>query len=600
MRVLRGVTGRSADRDVRSGAGLNGMSLPFQDFGRARLRRGGMVLAVALWVLLFGSPLKKNMELSSEPDIINEDAQTLWHFFPFRDTALFPNDYIRDYYLRVYYPLGYRLTFALLAPLVDPSVLSKMLPYLLLGVTVASVAIASLRLGGLTSFFAAGVLCLSSEVFLDRMAGGLPRAFGFPVLAFALLGLASGRVMFLVTAVLLGMAFYPWAAVAPGLALAFLLFIVPHQDRGSAREWSLRRRIFLLGSVTAVSVLLTLPMALGGRAFGSRIAPSRVGEYPEAGPGGRYGPNDRPPFEKFLPEAIRHTVEAFGRYGPDDRPPFAKYGTRWKLFGVGLAALMGSGLLLLSFRDAAGRRVLALAAAVVAGHTLARALAPYLYLPERQLIYPIPVLALCLVPTSAFVLGGFLGGRMRSIGRPAAALLVTGFCLAFFGAGVRAWTGLNIDVRHDKGVHSFLASLPKDVLVAGFPAPRGKIQEVPYFSRRRALIDFESHQAHHTGYVEEMRRRMRALIAAYFATEVAPITRLHDEFGVTHLIIDRADFGPKAPWYFEPFTPDIRRAHAAGREKGFAALKLADLTVFSERDIFILDLRRLRRSGPDS
>ncbi len=135
------------------------------------------------------------------------------------------------------------------------------------------------------------------------------------------------------------------------------------------------------------------------------------------------------------------------------------------------------------------------------------------------------------------------------------------------------------------------------MLVAGYPS--GVIDNVPYVCRRQALLTRETHEATHTAYAEEMRRRMRAFVAAYFAADAAPLARLRDEFGVTHLVVDKSHFGTEAPTYFNPFNAEIQSAHAAGRRHGFAVLEFAgSLAVFSEENILVLDLRRLAPPSP--
>jgi hypothetical protein len=109
----------------------------------------------------------------------------------------------------------------------------------------------------------------------------------------------------------------------------------------------------------------------------------------------------------------------------------------------------------------------------------------------------------------------------------------------------------------------------------------------------------ETHQVFHEGYTLEMRRRMDAIINAYFATSLEPIVRLRDEFGVTHLLVEREHFDERPPGYFVPFDRWIRRRRAAARPKEYELPKHIEMAgVFSHSGTVLLDLSRIR-SVPD-
>src|SRR5207253_422579 len=101
----------------------------------------------------------------------------------------------------------------------DPRALSKALPYLLLAVTIGALAVAAARWGKLAGAWTAAALALSSGVFLDRLGGGLPRAFGFPIIALGAAALAHGRLRACAVIVACGAAFYAAPALALGMAL---------------------------------------------------------------------------------------------------------------------------------------------------------------------------------------------------------------------------------------------------------------------------------------------------------------------------------------------------------------------------------------------
>jgi hypothetical protein len=94
-----------------------------------------------------------------------------------------------------------------------------------------------------------------------------------------------------------------------------------------------------------------------------------------------------------------------------------------------------------------------------------------------------------------------------------------------------------------------------------------------------------------------MRIRTRALIEAYYATDLAPLQRLHREHGVTHLIVESKHFEKRPATYFQPFNLWAKKAFDAGSEtnKKFEVLKQKPLLqVYDDSKNFVLDLSKLK------
>jgi hypothetical protein len=189
--------------------------------------------------LMYGPSLSRHIRRGSDPRIFGDDArQQIYPFFRYADSSLFPSDYVADYYLDCL-PLGFRAFYTLSAPLVDPVTSNKIVMYLMLLITVVALGAAANRLGGKVAAWGAMALVLGGSVYLERMGGGLPRAFGFPILACALVALSCGHTKWLAALVWLGACFYPVAGVLVGMAMTFVLLLLPATDRGDARDWGL-------------------------------------------------------------------------------------------------------------------------------------------------------------------------------------------------------------------------------------------------------------------------------------------------------------------------------------------------------------------------
>lgn len=567
-------------------------------------RWAGLLLVVGSLSLIYQGSITGHMRRSADPLCFKGDArQWIWPLFRYTGQSHFEGDYVGDYYLFALTPVGYRSLYAGLAGLLEPAALSKVLPYVLLLIVLIASALSAGKFGGMAAAWAAAALVLSSGLFLSMVGGGLPRSFALPLFACAAAAAIYGRAYLLAFLVISAAAFYPPTAVSGGIALALLLLALPAADRGEAARWSLKRRVAVVAATGLLSALLVLPMALGSRAYGPVVRPDEVALYPEAGPGGRFSKKDLA-FQKGLPENLsNYVLWTFAGAGEPWSETLSGWIRRWAdeeehsrrqdAILLIILAFIVSGMAWLCWRRAAGRRLVVLAGAVFLAYEASRLLYPYLFLPNRHLKRSIPILATVMFVAFAASLGDVLESiTKRRWLKPVSVLAVSVLALAFIGGRGSTKAGLEHCVDENRKVYTALSRLPAESLVAGWPA--GLMDDVPYVSRRRVFLTFETHISFHKGYLEETRKRMNALIDAYFATEAGPLLRLRDEFGVTHLVVNEAHFRKDPPSYFEPFDQRIRKAHARGLEEGFVLLELInEAGTRLDGPYALLDLREL-------
>ena len=540
-----------------------------------------------------------------DPMSFNDDVRIwIFPFFRYHDPELFQSDYTADYFL-TQTPLIHRALYTGGSPYVDPVFISKYLPiglYILLLITMAA---ASHRLGGMAAAWATLALTMSSYVFLDNMTGGLARSWAFPIIGTAAALLVYGRIYALALLAVVAAGLYPVVAVLVGISLAIVLLFFPKQDRGQAVSWSPRKTATLILATMIMSLAVLLPLVLSLRDYGERLGQKHEKLYPETGPGGRYGFDDRTPFldpASALADAFGRTLQGGGKPWFESLRSFVSNGYRFgsplsvpfaatvALFGV--FTIFGF-LRLARAKDPAARRLLALPAASVAGYALACIAFPHLFLPQRFSIYPIPVFTCIAIPAAA---AGFAQtvqkAPLRRALQPIIVIGVTALCLAFLGGRGGSDTGFTVHLTRDVGLYRYIAALEPDSLIAGWP--EGTMDNIPYICRRKVLVTFETHQALSTGYADEMRKRMHGLIDAYFAVDPEPISKLRDEFGVTHLVVDLTHFEMHAPQYFAPFDAWTEQAHANCLKHGSELLRLvSDQAVFREGSLAVLDLGKM-------
>ena len=180
--------------------------------------------------------------------------------------------------------------------------------------------------------------------------------------------------------------------------------------------------------------------------------------------------------------------------------------------------------------------------------------------------------------------------------RPGAALLglIGLYLLLFGGRGNVAFSGPPL-VAAEKHLYDAIGRLPMDSVVAGWPV--GPLRKAEYLSRRNAFLTGDLHQVLHEKFLLGMRQRMDAVFDAYLSTDGAPLLRLRDEFGVTHVIVDTRDFvDPEhAPEYFSPWRARIQPRLRAikGKEYLLDPELHEKATIFRQDSLLLLDLKKL-------
>src|SRR5690606_7624338 len=162
------------------------LSLPL-----AWMSRGAVldVLASYLSTLIGG-----NWGLLINPDLQNDDARTImFRYHQYAAADALGDDPIANEMLSLV-PWGVRLLYLAFVPIFDVYVASKLVQAVALGVLLyAAVVLARSRRTGLGAAALLLFFLLHTPYAVDRIGGGLPRAFGFPCFALWLAGVLAGK-----------------------------------------------------------------------------------------------------------------------------------------------------------------------------------------------------------------------------------------------------------------------------------------------------------------------------------------------------------------------------------------------------------------------
>ena len=120
------------------------------------------------------------------------------------------------------------------------------------------------------------------------------------------------------------------------------------------------------------------------------------------------------------------------------------------------------------------------------------------------------------------------------------------------------------------------------------------MDDVPYVCGRSVLLSYETHQAFHGQYLDEMRRRMADLVEAYYARDPEPLIRLRDRHRATHLVLDLRHY-ERPPGYFIPYRSHVLDAFTRTQGRKPEPLVQSEwAAVHVDQSFVVLDLDRIR------
>lgn len=556
---------------------------------RARL---GALVAWLVGGVLFGPPLLRHFSHGAlDPYFFADDARNqVMPYLRWVEPAAFANDFVGDYGFDTI-PIGVKFLFWLGSFLFDPTRLSEWLPYPLLALVVYGVGrcserLAPPRLRGV-AFFASAALVLGAEIYLERMAGTLPRAFGYPTFALGLLYTVEGRLRRAAGVALLAAVLYPTGAVLIAGGLFSVLVFLPAASRGEARCWTAPQRGRRFALFALAVGLASTPTWLATLPHGPRVTLENLEQYPEGGPEGTHGPDDRPPYPGFFSSLDDYALRGVFGHDPWWPGPSAE-GGEGLVFDV-FAVLSAVGIAGWG-RRARTRRFAAVAVGAGFAHIAARLMAPHLYAPSRFAMYAVPPLAAVGLPVGLLWLGQGLGATRRT--RDGLAVLAVGLLVALVGGRGSSEAGLTVWIDDEQlALYEHVAQLEPDVLIAGWPDEA--MSNLPYVARRRAYMTGEMHMGYHAGFLEKVRTRLRPFFKAYLSEELAPLQRLRRERGVTHILVEKAHFVSRDMTYMPPYRTEILALWDALGDRVPALLSFPDAVGFESERYLLVDLGRL-------
>ena len=567
-----------------------------------------LVLVVLALGVLYWPGIHYHWEMANNPYFVPFDAaHVIPPFFKFDPNDPIPTNFVKEYYLNALSPILYKWLIQIGAELGDVRHFQLGMMYLAYAFFIGILGRLGWLLGGATLSFAVMALTITAWIFMGLgFLGATPRMYAYPVIALILYALIRDRPHLLVVTVILSGMLYPIVATIGGLCLASWMLLKPLSAHGSVSHWRWSRRLATVAVTGFLTLAGLLPMWLDSQPYGRRVNATDIALYPEAGPDGNYRAYDQLPYKLFSNEWAIYFVGPMYSHGDPIAPwvnVHKKLDSMTLLFALALMGLIVlvvicAGIRAVFKKDSNGAmvRLIGFFAVCVVLHVIAWLGAPYLYIPTRFFMYSLPFLITLIFPWSLYILLGRVPRLHSSAKLKALTFLgiLSVYLMAFGGRGNVEFAA-SPEQQLSQPLADAITALPKDILIAGWPA--AEIRNVEYVTRRNVFLTAATHQVLHLTYMKAMRVRMDALFEAYLSTDAAPLYRLKQEFGVTHLLVETRDFtDPKhPPEYFAPWRARIgpRLAEIKGKEYLMNRSLQEKAAVYNQNGFILLDLAKL-------
>lgn len=551
---------------------------------------GGIKFPVEFVLLLFalGIAFSSQWPALSRPDVMSDDVrQHIFWMHQFRDPALFQNDLL-TLYSKNFQPWGFVAVYWLFSFFADPFLLSKLLPFGLLLVSVFYLYRLVRDLAGTFAGVVAALMFTVNPVFFMRMTGGLSRGFAYPLMIAFLYYLVRRDYLKTAAVFVLQCLFYPVAL--PVCLLTYALSFFGIQGRRPAFFWDRKKAVcFAVSGILCFGLLGAKYLCERHPEIGEVMSGDQVVRNPDFYVEG--GRDAFLPLEPVWKTIAREAAEGvltplvhYNYYKAVGGDPVAGYALAEKIKKIFIAILMAFWLFeILRGRTRLPAVLFLFFLSSVLMYQIAAAVVLKLYFPARYIEYPVKLLMLIF-----FVLGVTHGlSKIRpGWGRTAGQAVLIVFVLLHSGMNARN-TNLMSMIKAAP-VYDFIRRLPKDSMIAAHPF---LADGIPYFTDRKTFIMLKLSNPMYSKYWETIKKRTYGFFDAYYSPDPMAIYQFLLDNGIDFVVVNRMHF--ILPYflgndfYFEPFNAYI--AKIVRRTNHYAMVEVPPtLTLFNYNEYFIV------------
>lgn len=474
--------------------------------------RGLIISYIAIFVLIQSPKIFDYYRVSDDL------RQQIYPLYKHQDKDLFKDDLLTRYFIS-HTPPAYYYAHYPIVWLIDPVIWSKIAQLALLAVVLVFLYRIGKHLQDPLFGWVLVVLFVHSPALSGLTDGGLPRAYAVPAVTVFLWATITNRPLTAVAATAISAILYPPILLVLGPALAIWL--------ACARPLPSRRLILSALCASAVITLSIYPMLDRGPEIGPIITYTQANSMPEWHQGNRF---PFLPIPKLIDRAPAQFASAFTP-GP----------LAWIFAALGLYAVVQ----LFRAKSPLALPITAILAVSLIMYEISSWLAFRLHIPDRTLMYSLPVAGLILISLSFASIRAFRG-------------LIILITFALWGTGFNTDLNLWANQSHAAKLYDFIATLPKDALIAGPPM---ETDNLPLFSQRKVYVSNEANQPLYTTFYRQISERLKTFYAAYYASDRATVQNFAKKTGVHYMLVKTEDFThrfDRDTYYYEPYNTFIK------------------------------------------
>lgn len=535
-----------------------------------------VIVLLALLGLYLGIWITNHTQLLFNPDFQNDDARTaLFPFHRYGPEGALADDPIANSMMMFMTPLC-RLLYVLAVPVFGLYYASKLIQALCFLIIFYSGYLLLRSPRGLAPSALLIFFMFHTSFMIDRIAGGLPRAFAFPLFALWMAGVLVNNHRTRIAAALLSALSYP-SAMLLILAAEGIYCLTDIDAPLTFRQ--IGQQLLRYTCIVAACFILILPVTLKTQ--------GRMHTLEEA--------KNEPAFTTRLevlpfPDAAGHAVKMLllpflEPVGNSPLPAFHKayreLGSTSGLLFIALLAMIP--LLRLA---PAPKLPLAFLLGSIFIYSIARVFAFHLYSPERGLTFGMPMASVMLAVCSVGLIGIDRTGWRTTAMRNLAAIICICSVWVFAGDGIIPNRGMTIARAPNEDLYEFAKGLPVNVRFAAHPYDA---DDLPYWAGRAATDGFETMQPWNIEIWRGTVRRLQDVLRMLYATDPKELLGICNNYDITHILIRKsryeADFIKQAA-VIEPIGAYINRLLAGKQVKDFVLAKPDGRAVIFENEKF--------------
>ncbi len=485
--------------------------------------------------------------------IIADDARICLYWIPkLHNHLLFQNDFLTDY-AQAQMPWGFTLLYFLISFAVDPVYAGNYVAVICIVLTCLYLyKILNKMVNPWAGLLAAAFFLLNHQYF-SRMAGGLPRSFGYPLLAMFLFYMIDKRIIKASVVLIMQTLFYPVIFI---LSVPLYLFSLLEFTECKLRLTKSRKKIVIIIVCLGLCGLIVAGKYLffSNPKIGKTLSKEKIIHQMEYYRGiGRW--NNLLPLRpvakeagKYLASSNQMTIMLF----KDPRIPilYNQETLLWIwyfLIGVFLIREHTKKRLLFPIE------IVVLFAAGILSYLLASFFLFKLYIPVKYIRYSMAIVGIIFV--AAFIAQILKKWRNRYIIGGAFVCILIFMAL---NVDIRRNTYL-INVSNKKPLYDFIGSLPTNSVIAAYPLIA---DDIPTFAKRITYINYELSNPIFDQAWKTLRKRTLLFFNAYYAQDPGELYRFCLNNEIDYILVNKMHYNRLyleiGQFYFEPFNSFVK------------------------------------------